>query len=131
MNRPGVASSSSAASAAQMPSPEPELDALAIQQAVAFVEFGGVLTIYLASGKRKHDRFFWVDAPALAWDKKKKVAKKPNKYSVIVAVEANAPTTAGDQSVPGLAAHVHAWRWWYHAKLVPAGQRELRQRLRY
>ena len=92
MNRLGVASSSSSASAAQMPSPEPELDALAIQQAVAFVEFGGVLTIYLASGKRKHDRFFWVDAPALAWDKKRKAGKKPNKHSVIVAVEANAAT---------------------------------------
>ena len=39
------------------------------------VEAGGVLTMYLASGKKKHDRYFWLegDAPArLCWDKKRR-----------------------------------------------------------
>ena len=42
---------------------------------------GGVLTLYLASGKRKHDRHFWVTRRGaearLSWDKSK--SAKPNK----------------------------------------------------
>ena len=30
------------------------------QEYIQFVEAGGLLTMYLASGKRKHDRTFWL-----------------------------------------------------------------------
>ena len=50
---------------------------------------GGVLTLYLASGKRKHDRHFWVTRRGaearLSWDKSK--SAKPNKTETLVRVE--------------------------------------------
>jgi hypothetical protein len=55
--------------------------------AMQFCEEGGTLTIYLASGKRKHDRVFWVDRTTgtISWDKKK--STKPNKSESLIGVE--------------------------------------------
>ena len=62
---------------------------MADASAMAFCEEGGTLTMYLASGKRKHDRIFWVDPSTgvISWDKKR--SKKPNKSEIINAVVSN------------------------------------------
>ena len=61
------------------------------EEVTAFVQSGGVLTMYLASGKRKHDRYFWVgDGRVLSWDKKKaKPGKKANKSERLESVSPN------------------------------------------
>lgn len=55
--------------------------------AMNFCEEGGMLTMYLASGKRKHDRVFWVNTSTgvISWDKKR--SNKPNKSEIVSAVE--------------------------------------------
>ena len=55
---------------------------------VATVINGGQLTLYLASGKRKHDRYFWVSAERrdISWDKQK--SAKPNKTAPLRGVVA-------------------------------------------
>jgi len=85
--------------------------------AVDFITEGSVLTMYLQSGKRKHDRFFWLEGglakqalgpsltralPApnsnslslaragknISWDKKKaKLGKSANKSEIITGAE--------------------------------------------
>ena len=68
-------------------------------KSAAFVEEGGVLTMYLASGKKKHDRYFWVSVDesegscTLCWDKpdvgrkKSRDGGKANKSERLVSVE--------------------------------------------
>lgn len=54
---------------------------------------------YFASGKKKHDRYFWISVddavinrdPRLCWDKKKK--QMPNKMEALVAVDSAPPGT--------------------------------------
>lgn len=61
---------------------------LEIDPCVRDVAEGGVLTMYLASGKKKHKRYFWVDVQSglIMWDKKKRFP--PNKVEQLVRVEA-------------------------------------------
>ena len=55
--------------------------------AVRDVEEGDVLTQYLASGKKKNKRYFWVSAAdgVIMWDKKK--STRPNKIAQLISVE--------------------------------------------
>ena len=77
------------AEATAVPFTDATLDAADME----FVEAGGTLTMYLQSGKKKHERYFWV-SPAtgiISWDKKK--AKdgnhaKANKSERVLGVEA-------------------------------------------
>ena len=57
--------------------------------ATNYVTAGGTLTMYLASGKKKHERVFWVEQGGmLSWDKKKaKPGKKANKSFPLMSVE--------------------------------------------
>jgi hypothetical protein len=59
-----------------------------LEPCVRDVAEGGVLTMYLATGKKKHKRYFWVDVQSglIMWDKKKKYP--PNKVEQLVGVEA-------------------------------------------
>ena len=60
---------------------------LEIDPCVRDVAEGGVLTMYLASGKKKHKRYFWVDVQSglIMWDKKKRFP--PNKVEQLVGVD--------------------------------------------
>ena len=57
--------------------------------AMLFAEAGGALELYLASGKKKHSRYFWasINDGTIAWDKKK--GPKPNKVEPLESVEAS------------------------------------------
>ena len=45
----------------------------------SFIHEGGVLSMYYASGKKKHDRYFYMEGECLSWDKKKRKPGKANK----------------------------------------------------
>ena len=53
------------------------LDSHSVEEAVKAVQEGSELTMYLATGKKKHSRFFWVQGSSgdgmlkLCWGKKK------------------------------------------------------------
>ena len=59
-----------------------------IASAVLFAEAGVQLELYLASGKKKHDRYFWASIAdgTIAWDKKK--SANPDKVEPLESVEA-------------------------------------------
>ena len=61
--------------------------------ALKFATAGDNLTLYLSSGKKKHDRFFWLTPKTctLAWDKKKTTNGKPKKMERVVSVEEGLP----------------------------------------
>ena len=48
----------------------------------------GSLDMYLASGKKKHARYFWLEGTKLCWDTKRKETGKANKSEQLIAVEA-------------------------------------------
>ena len=53
---------------------------------MAAADLEGTLTLYLASGKKKHDRIFWVSSVErgeISWDKKR-CAPLPPASSVLV-----------------------------------------------
>ena len=52
----------------------------------------GSLDMYLASGKLKHARCFWLEGAKLCWDTKRKETGKANKSEPLVAIE-DAPAT--------------------------------------
>lgn len=63
------------------------------REAVKEMETGGSLTMYLLSGKKKHDRFFWLEnGNTICWDKKKTKPGKSNKAGILVSFEP-APAT--------------------------------------
>lgn len=64
----------------------PTLGRMSDAAAIVAVETGSTLAMYLASGKKKHDRLFWVSPSdgTLAWDKKK--SAKPNKIEPVLSV---------------------------------------------
>ena len=49
------------ATIAAMAAATPEMAAARDNAAVAFITGGSVLTMYLQSGKKKHDRYFWIE----------------------------------------------------------------------
>ena len=51
-------------------------------------DFEGSLDMYLASGKKKHARYFWLEGTKLCWDTKRKETGKANKSEQLIAVEA-------------------------------------------
>lgn len=63
------------------------------REAVKDMENGGVLTMYLQSGKKKHDRYFWLEnGNTICWDKKRTKPGKANKAGALVSFEP-APAT--------------------------------------
>ncbi len=58
------------------------------REAVKAMEDGGVLTMYLQSGKKKHDRYFWLEnGNTICWDKKRTKPGKSNKAGVLMSFE--------------------------------------------
>ena len=78
------------APAAEAPQADVELQR---REAVKAMEDGGVLTMYLQSGKKKHDRYFWLEnGKTICWDKKRTKPGKSNKSGALVSFEP-APAT--------------------------------------
>jgi hypothetical protein len=85
----GAASAPAPAPVARVPSADVELRR---RKAVRDMQEGGVLTMYLQSGKKKHDRHFWLEnGSTICWDKKKTKPGKANKSGAILSFE---PTPA-------------------------------------
>lgn len=80
-----------------VPTSQPNMAVRSSRSDLAAVTEGDTLTLYLASGKRKHPRFFWVTVPQaagappeLSWDKSKAKRytknSKPNKTEMVLGV---------------------------------------------
>lgn len=68
-------------------------DARDARDALQYMETGDTLTMYLPTGKKKHDRFFWLEnGNTICWDKKRKQPGKANKAGVLISCKPS-PTT--------------------------------------
>jgi hypothetical protein len=56
---------------------------------------GSEMTMYLASGKKKHRRFFWLEGNMLSWDKSK--SSKPNKSFPVTRAKPSADVKSAQQ----------------------------------
>jgi len=68
------------------PEPRPEPQPESAAESIQFVQRGTMMSQYAASGKRKNERFFWMDGTQLKWAKKMnaQVANKQGQLAGIV-----------------------------------------------